>query len=293
METSMNDLTRGENTYLEKIKTLSIEDRFIHWISEREKVRVKKEKGKPKPWTEDPILRRFRFCCPRRMDDKVSQWLLENWYKPYKNHPNMLLAVALARLLNLPSTLEHIGFPERWSPGPLMKKLRKYRDSIDGPVFNAAYMVRGNNGLDKIESVVQHNVHPLKGLEINTDSMKATWELVVASYGFGPFMAGQVVADLRWAVSGGWDDRLDWAAVGPGSARGLNRLLGNPLNQAVSQSKFEELFPTVMKLVKRRIPSIYKRLEAIDVQNCLCEFDKYERTLFEGRRPKCLYPGAM
>jgi|TARA_R110000824_G_scaffold89320_7_gene219081 hypothetical protein len=277
---------------IEEVQGLNIEGRFLYWITERENIRKKRESGKGKPWTHDTILQSYRFCNVRRMDDKVSQWLLKNWYEPNFDHPNILLAVALARFINLPSTLEHIGFPEIWHPEALMKKLRKFRDSIDGPIFNSAYMVRGNNGVDKVESVVNFNVDPLKGLKLDTDSMKETWKTVVASYGFGPFMAGQVVADLRHAVSGEWADRLEWAAVGPGSARGLNRLLGEPLNRSISQEKFEELFPAVMDLVEKRRPAIFSRLEAIDVQNCLCEFDKYERTLLEGRRPKSLYPGA-
>jgi len=264
----------------------------LYWIKERDSIRHKKDAGKPKPWTDDTILQSYRFCNVRRMDDKVSQWIMKNWYEKYFDHKNMLLAVALARFINLPSTLEHIGFPEQWSPTRLMEKLRKYRDSIEGPTFNSAYMVRGNNGIDKIESVVLHNVHPLKGMKIDTSTMKGAWEQVLSSYGFGSFMAGQVVADLRWAVTGDWSDRLEWASVGPGSRRGLNRLQGEPLNQAVKQEKFEALFPDVMKLVKKRLPKIYSRLEAIDVQNCLCEFDKYERTLLEGRRPKKLYPGV-
>jgi hypothetical protein len=43
---------------------------------------------------------------------------------------------------------------------------------------------------------------------------------------------------------------------------------------------------------RKHLPmSITKRLEAIDWQNCCCEYDKYSRTLFGEGRPKQRYPG--
>jgi hypothetical protein len=159
-------------------------------------------------------------------------------------------------------------------------------------IFNAAYMVRGNDGLDKIESVVEHNVWPLteRPVEITTDSMKDTWERLKDRYGFGSFMAGQVIADLRWAVMGDWSDRLTWAPKGPGSVRGMNRLLGQPLSHSFSQKQFEEELLRIMNLCKSRLPSsITYRLEAMDWQNCLCELDKYCRVLDGEGRPKQLY----
>jgi hypothetical protein len=280
------------------VKRLDPLGRLCYWISERESIRRRREVDDPPPWTDDEILRTYRFCNVRRMDDRVSKWLLENWYQPHLDHPNMLLACALARFINLPSSLVLIttdvfrdGEPA-W--GKIKTKLRRIRDNRS-TVFNAAYMVRGNDGVDKIESVVEHNVRPLakRPVEITRDSMRDTWERLHDRYGFGSFMAGQVVADLRWAVTGEWSDRLIWAPKGPGSVRGMNRLLGLPLTHSFSQKQFEEELRRIMNLCKSRLPySITYRLEAMDWQNCLCELDKYERTLLDGRRPKQLYkPG--
>ena len=105
-------------------------------------------------------------------------------------------------------------------------------------------------------------------------------------------MAGQVVADLCWAIRGTWEDRGSWAAMGPGSKRGINRLLGNNIKQPVSQKEFTKHLSKMMrngrKVLSRKLTN---RLDAIDWQNCLCEFDKYERTLLEGKRPKRNYNG--
>lgn len=268
-------------------------NRLLYWIRERESIRLKKEAGDPKPWTEDPILQRYRFCNVRRMDDKVSQWLLENWYKPYKDHHNILIACVLARFFNLPSTLEAIGFPETWNAEKTRRKLRLMKKR-GLQIFNGAYMVRGNDGVDKVACVINHSIQPLvkKPPEIDASSMRKTWEAIECRRGFGSFMAGQVVADLRWAMTGTWSDRNSWAPMGPGSKRGLSRLYNRPLDTKWSQQEFLEYLKEVVTTCYSQLPiELSRRLEMMDWQNCLCEFDKYMRTLLGEGRPKQLYQG--
>lgn len=264
---------------------------LVYWIKERESIRLKREQGEKPPWTDDWILATYRFCNVRRMDDKVSQWLWNNWYKPNHNHPNMLVAAAIARFVNQPSSLEALGFPSKWEPEKFKKRLREYRDA-GNTVFNAAYMVRGNDGVDKIESVVDYYVAPLSELRdrVNSSSMEETWRVILSSYGMGSFMAGQIVADLRWAVKGNWLDRNVFAPVGPGSTKGLNRLKGRKLLQSIKQSQFvEELAGIIAHCKGKLLPSITNRLEAHDYQNCLCEIFKYMKTLYGEGKPKQLY----
>lgn len=200
-------------------------------MEEREAIRLRKESSQPKPWTDDEILQNYRFTNIRRMDDKVSQWLLSNWYLPNFDYRNMLPAVALARFINQPESLQAVGFPKVWNTAAIKKRLTRFKEG-GKRVFNAAYMVRGNDGQDKIDSVVQYYVQPLvtDPIEIDRSFMRKTWTRLAARYGFGPFMAGQVVADLRWAIEGKWLDRNTWAPMGPGSKRGMNRLQGRELS---------------------------------------------------------------
>lgn len=266
-----------------EVKRLPPQERLLYWIIERELVRVKKERGDPKPWTDDVILQSYRFCNVRRMDDKVSRWLYDNWYKPYRGHHNMLPAVALARHFNLPSALGLIGFPELWDPKWMATRLREYK-AKGNKIFNAAYMVRGIGEADKTEMVINRVCCPLVITPpiVDTSSMRRSVEALLPYWGFSSFMAGQVVADLRWAVDGRWSDKHTWAPYGPGSRRGLVRLLGSDKGTMES----------AIGLMKAGVPaSVYRRLEAMDYQNCLCEWDKYERTLWGEGRPKQLYRG--
>lgn len=261
-------------------------DRMVYWIREREAIRVKRERGIPRPWTDDPILLNYRFCNVRRMDDRVSKWLVSNFY--IKRHPLIVVNTALARFLNLETTLEYIGFQHRWNTGNIIKKLRKYRGPKSDPkrtVFNSAYVVRGNDGDDKIESVVRYYCEPLTKNKLKIrDTMEETILSLKEYHGFGLFMAGQVVADLRWTTLKGdrFTDRMTWAPKGPGSERGINRIKERDVGTRISQEQFTEELNELISDLSPRLPLIIKsRIEAHDYQNCLCEFDKFERILWE------------
>jgi hypothetical protein len=270
-------------------------DTFMYWIRERESIRKKRNIGVPKPWTDDPILQQYRFCNVRRMDDRVSDWLLKKWYRPYRDHPNIVPAVVLARLLNRIETLEEIGFPRVWSPDRLLRKLQRRVDRGE-KCFSAAYIVTGGLGGTKIEQVVHKMVHPVflarKRLELGK-TLKGSHEQMMQFKGLSSFTAGQVVMDLRWAMSGRWRDRMTWAPKGPGSTRGINRYMGRELKTKIKQEQFLEELSVVIADAKRELPmATTERLEAMDYQNCLCEFDKYERAAKGPGRMKRRYDGC-
>ncbi len=291
------------------VKSMSPFDRFCYFIMERESVRLKKEAGESKPWTADPILRAYRFCNIRRMDDRVSDWLLTNWYKPYFDNPNMLVACLLARLFNKPETLVHLTgqiFGEKNGATNLkLDVVRKTIQHLKGQgktVFNGAYIV-STNGLsgDKVDVLFDHLIGPFVDNlpKLGTNSMQRSVEALTKYWGLSTFLGGQIVADMRWAIKGTWEDRMVWAPVGPGSRRGMNRLHSRDAGCGLGQAQFlKELRQMINDCTKAgaRLGLAFRdaisRLEAQDWQNCLCEYDKMCRTLNGEGRPKQKYPGA-
>lgn len=284
-------------------------DQLKYWVTEREKVRKAKEAGKPRPWTDDNILRSVRFCNVRRMDDKVSRQLLEHWYHhtvpPGTDAGTVMASAALARLLNWPPTLEEL-MPvagERWQFN--MRRfdtiLHDYKNT-GAKVFTGAYIINGTGGApSKITTVLRIAntlyLHP-ELLQLDS-SMRAVHANLMKVPGVGSFIAGQIVADLRhvWP-QGAWEDRLTWAPLGPGSHRGLNWLLGwdgKAKQKRITQPAFEAYLGELIKWFKRTMPSIWKnrKLEAHDVQNCLCEYDKFMRLTYGTGRAKNHYPGVQ
>jgi hypothetical protein len=275
---------------IEKVKLLAPFERFLYWVKAREAIRIRKERGDPHPWTDDETLQKYRFCNIRRMDDRVSRWLLNNWYTPFFDHPNVLTACVLARHLNNTDTLEAVGFPKTWNPFRV-RKILEGRAERNLKNFSAAYIITGSLGGSKIVQVVDKVVNAVHQAKIKPDSssMEATHCKLVGLPGIQSFMAGQIVADLRWAMSGTWSDAKIWAPIGPGSRRGLSRLHNKPLNTVWKQKEFLALLQELILKCSSKIPLIHSRLEAIDYQNCLCEYDKYCRVLLGEGRPKQLY----
>jgi hypothetical protein len=185
--------------------------------------------------------------------------------------------------------LNEVGFPEKWDPTEICRKLAA-RTAMGKTNYAGAYMITGS--LDAARPKTEQSVHIVADIihrygRIDPSSMEATWSRLRAFKGLGSFMAGQVVADLRWAITGTWADKCRWAPMGPGSERGLNRLhtraTTNKLTQEGFLEQLRDLWDEYSSL--KGLPAI----EMMDLQNCLCEFDKYERTLWGEGRPKQLF----
>lgn len=126
-------------------------------------------------------------------------------------------------------------------------------------------------------------------------SMEQVWERFQQPryIGWGPFMAYQVVVDMRHTrLLSDAPDINTWAALGPGSRRGLNRLAGRPVDYALSQEQgLDEMMFIWGEQDNYRAPWV-PRIELSDIQNALCETDKYIRALSGEGRPRARYvPG--
>jgi hypothetical protein len=271
---------------------------LVHWITERDAVRLRKERGLPKPWTTDPLLRDYRWCNVRRMDDRVSVALMANWYPLHGKPETQLVAAVLARLVNWPASLDDITGPQRFDMAHLSLARAKlgHRASMGYKVFTGAYVVPGVPGRNKVDSVCDlAELVASRASGILADSMAATWANLVKIDGLGSFLAGQMVADLAHLSAGEqWQDAATWAPLGPGSARGMNRLMGRPKDKAISQAQFDVELPALIGVLKPLIAGIWedRRLQAFDTQNCLCEYDKARRLMLGEGQVRSRYDGA-
>jgi len=275
---------------------------LMYWINERAAILARREAGQPKPWTKDTILASYRFCNVRREDDTVTKWIAEHWMPP--GNPDAWFAAAVARLVNWPATLEALGVMLPWNPVQFKKRMAA-RAAAGEKVFSGAYIVSTNGrAMDKPVYLADHVLTPLwKAREM----VRPRWGDTLAEFharlmqfdGMGSFMAAQVIADTKHVFADPLDDAPDWhswAASGPGSRRGMNRLYGldtdAPWRESVWLNCMQtELQPAINKMRNKSIPCLKEPLDAQNIQNCLCEFDKYMRTLNGEGRPRSTYPG--
>lgn len=271
------------------------EDKFkklVYWITEREAIRLKKEKGEPAPWTEDSLLSIYRFCNVRRKDDRVSQWLLKSLYVE-EDHPLLWLQACVARWINWPPMLEELQ--EMWNYNTLKPAwFTAVGDMIDARVargekaWTGAYMITARTlpvGMAKGRWIMESTIKPLYDAKDQFEtffskhyrSVEEAIKLFDGKFNHGPFMAGQIVADWTYTpLLSNATDLYTWAPIGPGSLRGMNRLHDRPLEGALKQVQFTDELQELMSRLVDTAPLVYD-LTAMDVQNCLCEFDKYCR----------------
>lgn len=283
---------------------------LARFIIAREATRIAKEQGRPKPWTKDPILQTYRFCNVRREDDAVTKWLRESYYPRIDGFmsgdpsPDVWFAAVVARLLNLPESLDDVAVQHRavvpWKPEKFRRILHA-RKANGEKNFNAAYIVSTNGvQMDKVDYLVARVLGPLwadrKLLRPKLGDELAGYFAKLTDYdGLGSFIAAQVIADLKYM------DPLkhapDWhtfAASGPGSRRGLNRVMGRDPGDSWREAEWRATLEGLREVLNKRLAKsdlFVVPLHAQDVQNCLCEFDKYERIRLGEGRPKQLYPG--
>jgi hypothetical protein len=252
---------------------------FLKFINARENIRIKKEKGLPRPWTTDPILQRYHFCNVRRADDRVTKWIgqwAEEWL-PYERW----FAFPVARWINEPDTLDQL--PVMWAPLKY-KKILGEMSNKGLKIFRGAYIINGVPGKKKYMSVIDNVLKPLNkdppydmGAKF-PNSFEECWTRLRKYPGQGSFMAGQIVAD--WNTFGIIKavDTKTWAPLGPGSIRGLNIIYRNDADaKKMSQKQGVQWMIELADLIEDKLPNIGSKLTLHDVQNCLCEFSKYVR----------------
>lgn len=276
----------------------------VKWAIERESIRLRKEAGEPPPWTKDKILQTYRFTNLRRKDDRVSRWLLRNVLTPHQNVylPSFLAFTALCRWVNWPPTIQLILDADLWPvEKPNWRKIGKLIDSVakTNKAWTGAYMVRADTvtNMPKGQYVAEKVVgEPFnKGMVDLLGSLplrhrQITHGVVNNFYGWGSFMAGQIVDDWTWTyvLSKPYDDAT-WAPPGPGSRRGFNRLKKRALTTSVDEFEFCQTLQDLRGKIIDELGHEYDDLSAADVQNCLCEFDKYERARLGEGRPRSMY----
>lgn len=261
-----------------------------NFMDERQKIHDRKEQNLPRPWTQNLILLQYKFCNVRREDDRVTKWFRDNWRNErYWGEKNFIPAIMLGRTINWPATLEYIGFPRVWDKTDYCRRLDELQ-AKGGKIYTGAYMITaGPPGVRKnlwvTDNADQYFRNP-PGL--NPESLQNSWETIVGNrYNcVGPFIAGQIIADLKYTpVLKDAKDWWTWAALGPGSARGLNRLHLRPLSNLIPQQRGLIEMREVRNLLERTDLCLQ------DIQNCLCEYDKYTRVLYGQGKPRSKYAG--
>lgn len=278
---------------------------MLYWCRERERIRIAKESGKPPPWTTDPILQTYRFCNLRRRDDRVSRWLIDNVLARREEFSDwsFLQFTALCRWVNWPNTIQILHDEGLWPSDTLdLESIGGLLNTLEGKVWTGAYMIRAPDGpytsmgkgrfVSEIiigEALESNKQYVLEAIE--TQSVANTWSALTRGFCWGSFMSGQVVADWTYCpVLREAKDLYTWAPQGPGSVRGYNRMLSLPLKQGgPDMDTWCRQLQDWRGQILRVLGPDYNDVTLHDVQNVLCETDKWLRVSTGEGRPRSIY----
>jgi hypothetical protein len=265
--------------------------------AERQRIFEQRLEGSPAPWTEDPILARYRFTNPWRASDRVSQYLIRHViYSDLGLTPEDEVArIVLFRLFSRPATWraleERLGpirratLRDRRLPA-VLEELRR-----TGPIYTSAFILCANkayghdrkhlNHISLVASMVRGGRLPRALARVR--SLRAVYEALAEFPLIGPFMAYQLAIDLNYSELIDFSED-EFTAPGPGAERGIRKVfpevhrreMPGIIHGMVAQQ--DKACGTLGLPVPRLFG--HRPLHAIDCQNLFCELDKYARVQF-------------
>jgi hypothetical protein len=278
-------------------------ERFFWWMNERHRIYELRAAGAEWPWTEDEILRKYSFTNVYRELDKTTLWFRKNVREPLSEDVDVILATVIFRWFNRIETGKRLlkirtqrnpksnkfGAFVSWQPIQVEKRLRPYEPWITG-----AYMVKSPTGKDKLDGIceVVSNVWNKRREVVRTimdeeATMQSSTEYLATFPFLGPFMAYEIVTDLRHTVAlENAPDIMTWANPGPGAARGLNRIMGRPVKLTVPRDQKIDEMRGLLEISPKHLENHMDDLEMREIEHSLCEFDKYERVRNNEGRPR-------
>lgn len=271
-------------------------DTFWRFVHERHTIYHRRHVLKePTPWTKDPVLQKNKFTNIYRELDPGTVYCREHILEADESREDIVFNVMLYRLMcNIP-TYAGLGF-QRLSEFT-ERKLDDYLCDLYNtgqPVFGNAYLISPYSSMGskfKFRNVARlfgiiHRNYEIFFHDLDTaPTFKRAFEAINDMYGFGPFLAFQVMVDLTYPLSRKKSAIIpfsqdDWAKLGPGALRGFARMSGHSDKLAGlrwlrwnQRTEFRRLgldFPYLRKQDESEI-----EISLANMQNSLCEFHKY------------------
>ncbi len=272
-------------------KATVVFDTYWRFAAARQAILFSRLKGVPAPWTDDPILREFRFTNAYRAADRVSQYLIQNViYDKDRGFTDTFFRILLFKIFNRIETWELLeeSFGEldaaTFRPGDWDKRLERERRA-GNRIYSAAYIMPsgGRSGVPKHRFHLELLATMLKsGLPTrirNAGSMRRAYALLLEQRSVGPFLAYQWATDLNYSAQLGFDE-MEFVMPGPGALDGIRKCFSDPKGWDTGDliRKMADEQECHFERLGLRFQSLWgRRLQLIDCQNLFCEVDKYAR----------------
>lgn len=272
-------------------KPTAVYDSYWTFAHERLAIYHRRLAGALPPWTQDPILRQYRFTNVYRASDRVSQYLIRSViYSGDQSPREVFFRTLLFKLFNKIETWElliaHVGIPSSadFDPaeyGRVLASAMHARKTI----YSAAYIIpsppfgaarKHDNHLRLLQRML-HDSAPRRVAESKT--LCGIFESLSSYPSFGPFLAFQFAIDLNYGPHVNHSE-MDFVVPGPGARDGIRKCFSD-LGDYTEEDTIRLVADTQdSEFAARGIQFLGlwgRPLQLIDCQNLFCEIDKYAR----------------
>ena len=215
-----------------------IYDLYWYFASERQRMFARRVAGDPGPWTDDPILREFKFCNVFRAADRVSQYMIRDVCyhdEPCTDEDRLFQIVAFRTFSKTATWRTARDFLGRYpvlddlADGALPSALDHARTS-NGGLYTGAFILcatdaygqsaKHRNHVELFRHMFLHDQLGAKLLE--TKSLREVYELLHGYPLMGDFMSYQTTIDLNYSALLDFSEN-EFTQAGPGALRGIKK----------------------------------------------------------------------
>ena len=280
-------------TRLSPAKPTAVYDTFWRFAAKRQASFFGRIGGGPPPWTDDPIIEKYKFTNAYRACDRTSQFLIRNViYQGHQSSAEIFFRCILFKIFNRMSTwalltaaLGEIAYstfsPARCNEVLVEAKRRGTR------IFSAAYIMPSRSG--ELNAPAKHRNYlallmrmmaenlPIRVAE--SKSMGEAFQLLLNYPLIGNFLAYQFVTDINYSRVTDFSE-MEFVVPGPGARDGIRKCFStigdfseSDIIRFVTERQHEEFARLGLDF-----QSLWGRpLQLIDCQNLFCEVGKYAR----------------
>lgn len=264
---------------------------YWKFASERQEIFMKRIEGGSYPWTNDPILSKYKFTNVYRASDRVSQYLIKNViYKGDQNYEEIFFRTLLFKFFNKIETWESLKIKLGITPSWKKFNFKTYNNiltnlSNEKAIYSPAYMMPSPS----FEQARKHQNHllllkqmmedRLPSKIVNSRSLEQVYHLLRDQNSFGDFLAFQYTIDLNYSAIINFDEN-DFVVAGVGAIRGMHKCFSNITNKDYTAIIYQMKERACDEFKNLGLPfqTLFGReLRPIDCQNIFCEVDKYSR----------------
>lgn len=282
---------------LSPAKPTIVFDSYWKFAAERQNVFFRRYSQKVWPWTNDPVIKKYKFTNVYRITDRVSQYLVKEviYNEKFSSETEeVFFRIMLFKLFNKIETWETLlaeigdisykNFKVSAYDKVLLRRLRAGQ-----AIYSAAYIMpsgksffghekKHTNHLWLIDKMMRENL-PQKIEE--SGKMQKGFELLRSYPSLGDFLAYQYIIDINYSNITNFSES-EFVMPGPGAKSGISKCFSDL--GGLSEVEIIKLMMDRQEIEFERLDLKFERignrpLQLIDCQNIFCETDKYARIM--------------